>query len=58
METSRTNDANRSVVDVELFVLLKRLAERVQTMLDQLFQSTLKRVSKSWRQVIKETNNQ
>lgn len=41
-----TNDANGSVVDVKFFILLERLAERVQTMLDQFFQSTLRRVSK------------
>ena len=33
---------------------MERLPERVQAMLDQLFQSTLQRMSKSQRQVIKE----
>ena len=37
-----TDDANRGVVDVELLVLLKRLAERMQTMFDQLLQRTYK----------------
>lgn len=47
MEASWTNDANRSVVDIEFFVLLEGLPERVQAMFNQLLQSTLRRVSQS-----------
>ena len=41
METTRTNNPDGRVVDVELFILLQRLAKRMQTMFNQLFQSTL-----------------